>query len=139
MDIIDAHFAAENAADIPAILATYTDDVYWEDTTLSLGILHGRRAVGVAYANLMSILDDLHLESTWRVHSTNTVIDESVVTGRVVGSIGGVTGGGTAVHFRLLHVFEIRDGLICGETAWYDTGGIIRQIQAAGASGRGQG
>lgn len=31
MDLIDQHFAAENAHDIPATLATYTDDVVWDD------------------------------------------------------------------------------------------------------------
>lgn len=31
MDIIKRHFAAENAHDVAATLATYTDDVIWDD------------------------------------------------------------------------------------------------------------
>ena len=57
------------------------------------------------------------------------------MTGRVIGTIGGVAGEDTVVRFRLLHVFELRDGLISAETAWYDAGGLVRQISAASAPG----
>jgi ketosteroid isomerase-like protein len=33
MDIIDRHFAAENAHDVQATLDTYTDDIVWDDVT----------------------------------------------------------------------------------------------------------
>jgi hypothetical protein len=28
----------------------------------------------------------------------------------------------------MLHVFDIRDGLISREQAWFDTAGVIRQV-----------
>jgi len=31
MDIVERHFAAENAHDVAATLDTYTDDVIWDD------------------------------------------------------------------------------------------------------------
>jgi steroid delta-isomerase-like uncharacterized protein len=128
MDIIDLHFAAENAADIPSVLATYTDDVVWEDTTLPFGPLHGKRGAALAYNNMLSNLADVHLQSVWRVRADAHVIDESIVTGTVVGTFAGVPGHGVSVRFRLLHIFELRDGLISRETAWYDTGSIARQV-----------
>jgi ketosteroid isomerase-like protein len=33
VDIIDRHFAAENAHDVEGTLATYTDDIVWDDVT----------------------------------------------------------------------------------------------------------
>jgi ketosteroid isomerase-like protein len=33
IDIIDQHFAAENAHDVAATLATYTEDIVWGDVT----------------------------------------------------------------------------------------------------------
>ena len=33
MDIVDRHFAAENAHNVEATLATYTDDIVWDDVT----------------------------------------------------------------------------------------------------------
>jgi ketosteroid isomerase-like protein len=33
-----------------------------------------------------------------------------------------------ALHFRLLHVFEIRDGQIARENAWLDAGAIQAQL-----------
>ncbi len=46
MDIIDRHFAAENAHDVPATLATYTDDIIWDDITHPDSPFHGKEAVG---------------------------------------------------------------------------------------------
>jgi ketosteroid isomerase-like protein len=46
MDIIDKHFAAENAHDIPGTLATYTDDIVWDDVTHPLCTVQGREATG---------------------------------------------------------------------------------------------
>ena len=57
-------------------------------------------------------------------------MDESIATGHIRGSFVGVDGGGAPVRFRMLHVFDIRDGLISREQAWFDTAGVIRQVEA---------
>ena len=75
-DVIAAHFDAENRADLPAILATYTDDVRWEDTTQPIGPLRGKQAAATAYANLLSVLTDMHLESVWRIETASHVVND---------------------------------------------------------------
>ena len=50
MDIIDRHFAAENAHDVDATLATYTDDIVWDDVTHPLSPFEGKEAVGAVYS-----------------------------------------------------------------------------------------
>ncbi len=43
----------------------------------------------------------------------------------------GVPGHGKTVSFRLLHVFEFRDGKISRENVWIDGGSIIAQLTGA--------
>ena len=43
-------------------------------------------------------------------------------------------GGGAFVEILMLHIFEIRDGLICYENAWFDAAEVHRQIEAWAAS-----
>ena len=54
------------------------------------------------------------------------VVDESIVTGHVRGGWAGMAGGGAPVEVRMLQVFEIRDGLICYENAWFDASDVQR-------------
>jgi hypothetical protein len=42
MDIIQQHFAAESAHDVPATLATYTDDVVWDNVGSPACPVHGK-------------------------------------------------------------------------------------------------
>ncbi|HEX7353505.1 MAG TPA: ester cyclase [Mycobacteriales bacterium] len=65
-----------------------------------------------------------------RLSAADHVVDESLATGHVEGSFLGVDGHGSPVSFRMLHVFDLREGLISREQAWSDTSGILRQIDA---------
>ena len=56
------------------------------------------------------------------------VVDEAIVTGHIHGDFAGMAGEGAPVEFRMLHVFEIRDGLISYENAWFDASAVQRQI-----------
>ena len=71
---------------------------------------------------------DVHLEPITRFATNEHVVDESRVTGQVSGSFLGEEGHGAPVSFRMLHVFDLRDGLISREQAWFDTPSVLRQI-----------
>ncbi len=132
--IIDRHFAAENAHDIGATLATYTDDVVWDDVTHPDSPFHGKDAVAKVYAGILGAIPDLELESVRRFVADDRVVDESIARGHVEGEFAGIAGGGAPVSFRILHVFDLRGGLIARENAWFDSGGVRRQVDAhAGA------
>ena len=130
MDIIDRHFAAENAHDVPATLGTYTDDVIWDDVGHPACPVRGKSAAGESYEGIMDAIPDLRIESVLRFGDGEHVVDEAIATGHVEGSFLGVDGGGAPVRFRMLHVFDLRDGLIAREQAWFDTAGVLRQIEA---------
>ena len=130
MDIIERHFAAENAHDIRATLDTYTDDVVWDDVAHPACPVHGKQATASMYEGIMAAIPDLRLESVLRFGDQEHVVDEARATGHVEGSFLGVEGGGAPVSFRMLHVFDLRDGLIAREQAWFDTASVLHQIEA---------
>lgn len=132
MDIIDRHFAAENAHDVEGTLATYTDDIVWDDVTHPDAPFHGKEAVGAVYSSILEAVPDVILETVRRFTADDgrLVVDESILTGHVHGQWSGMNGGGAPVRVRILHIFELRDGLICYESAWFDAAAVQRQIAA---------
>jgi len=130
LDLIDRHFAAENAHDIDATIATYTDDIVWDDVTHPGSPFRGKAAVAGAYGGILQAIPDLHLRSVLRFRCGDHVVDESILSGHVDGDFAGASGGGAPVSFRLLHVFDLREGLICRENAWFDSAAVVRQVEA---------
>lgn len=132
MDIIDRHFAAENAHDVEATLATYTEDIVWDDVTHPEAPFHGKEEVGSVYSSIIDAIPDVVLTSVKRFSGEGGryVVDESILSGHVLGEWAGVHGGGAPVEIRVLHVFEVRDGLISYENAWFDASNVQRQIEA---------
>jgi steroid delta-isomerase-like uncharacterized protein len=132
MDIVDQHFAAENAHDVAATLATYTDDIVWDDVTHPMSPVHGKEAVGSVYSDIIAAIPDVKLSTTRRFSSEDGswVVDVSDVTGHVEGEWAGIAGGGAPVEIRILHLFQLRDGLIAYENAWFDSAAVVRQVEA---------
>ena len=130
MDIIDRHFAAENAHDVQGTLDTYTDDIVWDDVTHPDSPFRGKEAVGRVYSGIIEAIPDVVLTSVRRFSGEGGryVVDESIITGHVHGEWAGMAGGGAPVEVRILHVFELRDGLIAYENAWFDAAAVQRQI-----------
>jgi uncharacterized protein len=124
--LLDEHFRAEAAADIPAVKATLTEDVYHD--IIGQDVLHGRDAAGARYDQIFSNLDVDRFVPVRRLYGNDFVVDEVMVEGRAVGQVAGLEGRGRPVRFRLLHVFELRDGLIARETACMDVAAIQRQL-----------
>ena len=127
--IVETHFAAENAHDIPGTLATYAEDLVWDDVSNPECPVKGKDAAARNYAEILATIPDLTMVSTFRFASADHVVDESILSGYVRGSFLGIEAHGTPISFRILHVFDIRDGLIAREQAWFDTAGVIRQIE----------
>ncbi len=130
MDIIDAHFAAENAHDVQATLDTYTDDIVWDDVTHPNAPFHGKDEVGAVYSSILDAIPDVVLETVKRFtgEEGRFVVDESILTGHVHGEWAGMPGGGAPVKVRMLHIFELRDGLISYENAWFNAADVQKQI-----------
>ncbi|MCZ6662097.1 MAG: nuclear transport factor 2 family protein [Actinobacteria bacterium] len=131
MNIIDRHFAAENAHDVEATIATYTDDIVWDDVTHPDAPFRGKDEVASVYSSILDAIPDLRLESVRRFSGEGGryVVDESILSGHVDGEWAGMSGGGAPVNVRILHIFELRDGLISYENAWFDAAAVQAQIR----------
>ncbi|MEX0863274.1 MAG: nuclear transport factor 2 family protein [Acidimicrobiia bacterium] len=131
MDIIDRHFAAENAHDVAETLATYTDDIVWDDVTHPDSPFSGKAQVGQVYSAIIDAIPDVNLETVRRFSGEDGrfVVDESILTGHVEGEWSGMSGAGAPVRVRILHIFEVRDGLISYENAWFNAAEVQRQIE----------
>jgi steroid delta-isomerase-like uncharacterized protein len=127
--IVEEHFAAENAHDIPRTLATYADDLIWDDVSNPECPLEGKEAAARNYAEILATIPDLTMVSTLRFASAYHVVDEAILSGHVRGSFLGIEADGAPISFRILHVFDIRAGLIAREQAWFDTAAVICQIE----------
>lgn len=87
LDVIDRHFAAENAHDIEATLATYTETIVWDDVTHPGSPFRGKQAIAEVYGGILQAIPDIHLRSVSRFQCADHVVDESIVTGHVMGRV----------------------------------------------------
>jgi hypothetical protein len=55
-------------------------------------------------------------------------------SGTVPGEFLGIPGNGRHIDFRMLHVWEFKDGRMSRENVWLDNGAIIAQLTAAAPS-----
>ena len=126
--VIDAHFDAEDRADLDALMATVTDDITHEVFGAELGALHGKDAVRGYYALLSRELSLDDYITINRAHGPGFVWEEGVIHATAKGQPFGFEGHGRRISYRINHLFEIRDGLISRELAMPDIAVIIAQL-----------
>jgi steroid delta-isomerase-like uncharacterized protein len=127
--LVDDHFAAEIYGDLPRLLATFADDVE-HDVVGNPSTSNGKDEVTAFYKGLLADLCLEEIRSVRRYHGDGFVVDESMVRARAVGTPFGMPGRDRTITFRLLHVFEVRDGAITRENAWIDTAAVFAQLAA---------
>ena len=127
--LIDEHIRAEDAGDLDAAVAVYTDDVEHDVVGAPGGPLRGPAAARARYADLMGNVRTDRMDLLRRYHAADACVVEHAVTATVTGHVGGVAGHGRTVRFRLLHVFEFRDGRISRENVWMDTATVLAQLR----------
>jgi ketosteroid isomerase-like protein len=127
--IVDEHFVYEATDDVEGVLGTLTDDVQHHVVGSPWGPLSGKAAVRPLYEAIFADLKGEGVEPVARWYGDDFVVDETMWTGRIEdGRVFGLDGKSGQVTFRLLHVFELRDGLISRENVWSDVVDIARQI-----------
>lgn len=119
MALVSAHFELENPDHIHEALALYTDDVVWEAPARRVSYA-GKETVEKNYRAVFAAAPDITIEPHQRFATEDRVVDDS--TARFTISGPGFENCpfpvGTKVDMRLVHVFEIRDGLISKETGY---------------------
>lgn len=124
---VENHFHSEARNEVEAALATFTDDVVWEAPALN-GL--NRRYAGKAdvarnYRQLFESMRDVRFQFLQRFATADRVVDDSLVTFEVVQDGYWHFPLGSRVEMRLVHIFEMRDGLIARELV-FDMGRPVR-------------
>jgi predicted ester cyclase len=130
--LMDEHFGAEARDDVEGAVASLTEDVIHDMVGNPTGPLHRRAAVRSFYARLFADVKGEDATQLSRHYGEDFAVDEVLWTGRAVGRPFGLDGRGRPISFRVLHVFEFRDGLISREQVWMDLAAI--QTQLAGTA-----
>lgn len=128
--LIDEHIKAEMAGDTAGAVAVYTDDVVHDTIGAPTGPLVGPEAAKAFYDQLTSDLTTHEMRLTKARYGTDFCTVEHLATVTVEGTFMGIPGNGREVSFRMLHVWDFRDGRISGEQIWLDGGAIAAQLTA---------
>jgi uncharacterized protein len=126
--LVDAHYRAEEAGDVAAILAGFAHGAEHDVAGRPGGQLHGGDQIAAYYRGLLDALRIDRFEPVRRWYGEYHAVDESILHAKAVGRVFGLEGRGREVHVRLLHVFDFADGLISRESAWLDVAGLQAQL-----------
>lgn len=126
--VVDEHFAAEGRGDIPAILATLTED---SSRTIPGGseLLVGKPAARAWYEALYAEMEITGARQERRWHGADFLVDITTVTARAIGKPFGFDGQNRDFEFPLLHVFELAGGKISFESGWADVAAVAAQLR----------
>lgn len=115
---VDGHFHSEATNEVEQALDLYTDDIVWEAPALS-GLdrrCEGKQAVAENYRQLWSTMSDVQFTPLQRFATADRVVDDSLVTFNVIrDGYWPHFRAGQSIEMRLVHIFEMRDGLISRE------------------------
>lgn len=126
--LIEQHIAAEIAGDTQAAVAMYTDDVIHDDVGAPTGPLHGPDAAKGFYDFLTANVNVERMDLNRAWYGGDFCVIEHQATGTVPGEMLGIPGNGKRISFRMLHIWEFRDGLISRENVWLDGNTIAAQL-----------
>ena len=130
IELVERHLKAEGAGDVEGAVAVYTDDIEHDAVGFPGAPLTGKDAARQFYGHLTANFRTEDEEPRHRYFSGDSMILEQVMTGTVTGEMLGIPGNDRRITFRLLHVFDFRDGLICREQVWLDSAAIVAQLTA---------
>jgi steroid delta-isomerase-like uncharacterized protein len=126
--LVDRHMAAECEGDIDAAVAVYTDDVEHDVVGFPASPTRGKEGARAFYAYLTANFRTENWTVSRQYLADRALVQEQLMTGTVVGSLLGLAGHGRRISFRMLHVFEFRDGLISRENVWLDSAAVADQL-----------
>jgi len=129
--LVNEHFGFEAADDVDGVLATLAEDAEHEVIPSPVGLLTDRGQMRSYYEMLFAAVKGESVTPLRRLYGDDFLVDETLWHGRIEDGRPFLCEGRSGdVSFRLLHVFEIRDGKISREQAWCDLGAIQQQLGA---------
>ena len=128
--LVNDHFMYEATADLEGVMRTYNEDPVHQVVGGPDGLLRGKAAIRGFYERLFPALKGERAEPVMRLYGDGFLVDESILIGQVVdGRPFSLPGKSGHARVRLLHVFQLRDGLIANERVWFDFDEMRRQLR----------
>lgn len=128
--LVDLHLAAEMAGDVDGSVAMYTPDVEHDVVGSPDGVLTGPDQAKEFYEYLTQNVKVTEVDVARSYHGDDFCVIEHDVRSTVPGEFLGVPGNGREIQFRMLHVWEFRDGAMSREQVWLDGSSIVAQLTA---------
>jgi steroid delta-isomerase-like uncharacterized protein len=128
--LIEEHIAAESRGDSAGSVAMYTDDVVHDVVGFPKGPAHGKGEAQEFYKHLIENIKTQKMAPVRSYYGPDFCVVEHLWEGTVPGVFQGIPGNGRRISFRMLHVWEFRDGKISRENVWIDGASIVAQLTA---------
>jgi steroid delta-isomerase-like uncharacterized protein len=126
--LVDIHMTAENHGDIDGAVAVYSEDVEHDVVGFPNSPSRGKDAARNFYGYLTANFRSESWDVLRQFFADDAMVLEQLMTGTVTGSLLGLPGNGRRISFRMMHIFEFRDGLISRENIWLDTAAVTDQL-----------
>ena len=127
--LVNEHFKYEATDDVDGVMATLSGDAEHEVIPSPVGALTDPAEMRSYYEMLFTDLEGEGVTPLRRLCGEDFLIDETLWCGYIADGRPFLCDGKSGnVSFRLLHVFEFRDGKIGREQVWCDLAAIQRQL-----------
>jgi hypothetical protein len=127
--VVAEHFRFEAIDDVDGVISTLLNGAVHEVIPSPVGALDDPAEQRAYYELLFASIKGERVDPLRRYYGDNFLIDESLWHGRIEDGRPFLCDGRSGeVSFRLLHVFEFRDGKISREQVWCDLASIQRQL-----------
>ncbi len=128
--IVNEHFGFEAADDVDGVMGTLTEDAEHEVIPSPVGALTDRAKMRAYYETLFEALNGEDVTPVRRLYGEDFIVDETIWHGHVNNGAPFLCDGKSGpVSFRLLHIFELRDGKITREQVWCDLAAVQDQLR----------
>ena len=127
--LVNEHFNYEATDDIDGVMSSLSEDAEHEVIPSPLGALTDRAKMRAYYEMLFGDLKGENVTPVRRLYGEDILVDETIWHGYINDGRPFLCNGKSGpVSFRLLHVFNFRDGKIGREQVWCDLAAIQQQL-----------
>jgi ketosteroid isomerase-like protein len=127
--VVDDHFGYEAADDVDGVMGTLAEGAEHEVVPSPMGALRDPARMREYYEMLFADIQGEEVEPLRRLYGEDFLVDEALWKGQIHDGRPFLCDGRSGpVSFRLLHVFELRDGKIAREQVWCDLAAIQEQL-----------
>lgn len=127
--LINEHFMFEATDNLDGVMESLDPDAEHQIVPSPVGALNDRARIRAFYERLFGDIKGEKITPVRRLYGDDFLVDEAIWHGQIENGRPFLCDGKSgSVSFRILHVFELRDGKISREQVWCDLAAIQQQL-----------